>query len=106
MKNIYSTSNSIEADAIVGKLSDNGINVSCRKKEQFGVVTGKNNIEFEIFVDDWEADKAKKLIDGSEYEQLQTPKANKRRYIVQGTAVVSLVLALGAVILSVVSAIN
>ena len=39
MKNIYIASNSVEADSVVNKLSQNGINASCRQKENFR--TGK-----------------------------------------------------------------
>ena len=53
-------SNSVEADSVVNKLSQNGINASCRQKENFSVMAGNTEVEFEIFVDDWEADKAKK----------------------------------------------
>ncbi|MFR3346449.1 MAG: putative signal transducing protein [Anaerobutyricum sp.] len=62
MKNIYIASNSVEADSVVNKLSQNGINASCRQKENFSVMAGNTEVEFEIFVDDWEADKAKKLL--------------------------------------------
>ena len=67
MKNIYIASNSVEADSVVNKLSQNGINASCRQKENFSVMTGNTEVEFEIFVDDWEADKAKKLFSKKDY---------------------------------------
>ena len=70
MKNIYIASNSVEADSVVNKLSQNGINASCRQKENFSVMAGNTEVEFEIFVDDWEADKAKKLL--SKKEELYT----------------------------------
>jgi hypothetical protein len=67
MKNIYIASNSVEADSVVNKLSQNGINASCRQKENFSVMAGNIEVEFEIFVDDWEADKAKKLLSKKDY---------------------------------------
>ena len=67
MKNIYIASNSVEADSVVNKLSQNGINASCRQKENFSVMAGNTEVEFEIFVDDWEADKAKKLLSKKDY---------------------------------------
>ena len=67
MKNIYIASNSVEADSVVNKLSQNGINASCRQKENFSVMGGNTEVEFEIFVDDWEADKAKKLLSKKDY---------------------------------------
>ena len=66
MKNIYIASNSVEADSVVNKLSQNGINASCRQKENFSVMAGNTEVEFEIFVDDW-ADKAKKLLSKKDY---------------------------------------
>jgi len=62
MKNIYIASNSVEADSVVNKLSQNGINASCRQKENFSVMAGNTEVEFEIFVDDWEADKARNCL--------------------------------------------
>ena len=44
-----------------------GINASCRQKENFSVMAGNTEVEFEIFVDDWEADKAKKLLSKKDY---------------------------------------
>ena len=66
-KNIYKASQSVEADSVVNKLSQNGINASCRQKENFSVMAGNTEVEFEIFVDDWEADKAKKLLSKKDY---------------------------------------
>lgn len=106
MRNIYCTANSVEADAIISKLSDNGINASCRRKDEFGVVTGKNNIEFEIFVDDWYVDKAKELIKKDRHEQTQTPVVNRRVLLRRGTAIVCLVLVLAVIIFSVISSIS
>lgn len=100
MKNIYCTSDSFKADMIVNKLSDNGINALCSKKENFDVVTGKNNIEFEISVDDWEADKAKKLLGEKEYRS--SWKFNKKRV----TAIVSLVFIAAVLICIVASMFN
>ena len=51
----------------MNKLSQNGINASCRHKENFSVMAGNTEVEFEIFVDDWEADKAKKLLSKKDY---------------------------------------
>lgn len=51
----------------MNKLSQNGINASCRQKENFSVMAGNTEVEFEIFVDDWEADKAKKLLSKKDY---------------------------------------
>lgn len=102
MKNIYCTSDSFEADMIVSKLSDNGINASCRQKENFNVVVGKNDTEFEIFVDDWKADEAKKLIAGNGSERMHTSVFNKRRMM----AIAGLICVLAVIVLSVVSAIS
>ena len=66
---------------------------------------GKNNIEFNIFVDDREADKAKKLIDGNEYEQSNTSTAGRKRMIVRATAIIGLICAAAAIVLSVISSI-
>lgn len=68
MKNIYIASNSVEADSIVNKLSQNGINASCRQKENFSVTAGNTNVEFEIFVDDWETGKARELLGKKDYK--------------------------------------
>lgn len=101
MKNIYCTPVSVEADMIVSKLSDKGINASCRQKEIFDAVSGKNNIEFEIFVDDWEADEAKKLIHSNGYEVLRTSVPDKKRIM----AVAGIICVLVALVFSVVSSI-
>lgn len=42
MKNIYSTSNSVEADAVISKLTDEGIHADCRREDKFNAVSGKN----------------------------------------------------------------
>ncbi len=107
MKNIYSTSNSVEADAVISKLTDEGIHADCRREDKFNAVSGKNNIEFNIFVDDREADKAKKLIDGNEYEyeQSNTSTAGRKRMIVRATAIIGLICAAAAIVLSVISSI-
>lgn len=41
MKNIYSTSNSVEADAVISKLTDEGIHADCRREDKFNAVSGK-----------------------------------------------------------------
>lgn len=105
MKNIYSTSNSVEADAVISKLTDEGIHADCRREDKFNAVSGKNNIEFNIFVDDREADKAKKLIDGNEYEQSNTSTAGRKRMIVRATVIIGLICAAAAIVLSVISSI-
>ena len=103
MKNIYSTSNSVEADAVISKLTDEGIHAHCRREDKFNAVSGKNNIEFNIFVDDREADKAKKLIDGN--EQSNTSTAGRKRMIVRATAIIGLICTVAAIVLSVISSI-
>ena len=40
MKNIYSTSNSVEADAVISKLTDEGIHADCRREDKFNAVSG------------------------------------------------------------------
>lgn len=105
MKNIYSTSNSVEADAVISKLTNKGVHADCRREDKFNVVSGRNNIEFHIFVDDWEEDKAKKLLDGNEHEQSNTSTADRRRIIVRATAIIGLICAAAAIVLSMISSI-
>lgn len=62
MKIVYRTNESIEADSVVDKLSEQGITAKCSRKEEFNAVTGTGSFLFEISVEDSLAEKAKELL--------------------------------------------
>lgn len=62
MKIVYRTYESIEADSVANKLSEQGITPECRKKEEFNAVTGTSTFLFEISVEDSLAEKAEALL--------------------------------------------
>ncbi len=62
MKIVYRTNESIEADSVVDKLSEQGIAAKCSRKEEFNAVTGTSSFLFEISVEDSLAEKAEALL--------------------------------------------
>lgn len=66
MKNIYSTSNSVEADAVISKLTDEGIHADCRREDNLMQYQEKIILSLIYLLMTGKRTKAKKLIDGND----------------------------------------
>lgn len=106
MKSIYYAKDSIEAEAIVEKLSEQGIGASCSRKDEFNAVTGVVAPAFDVMVEEAQAEQAAGLL--KDYKKDLTVGMSgsyrKRKNVARITAVICLLTFLAGFVASIVSA--
>lgn len=105
MKSIYYTKDSIEAEAIVKKMSEQGIEASCNRKDEFNAVTGVAAPVFDVMVEESQAAQAASLL--KDYKKDLTAGMSgsykKRKNAARITAVICLLIFLVGFVASIVS---
>lgn len=105
MEIVYRTGDSIEADKICNILSEHGIEWECNRNDSFHVISGVNQIMFEISVPEDMKQLAQAAIREQSLEQESVKTGSSRRNRARVLAILSLIIIVIGVAASIISAV-